>query len=150
MVFVGLGVGSPLFAIFANHVRNRRSFMFYSTLISAASISLVIYAHPMPIWMLSGLLFLFGFSLGAFPLVFVIGKESNPLFLAGTAISLINASDALLDAITEPAIGALLDIFGKIGNSNEFSLFSYHMALAILPLYQIIGSLMLRWVKDNN
>jgi sugar phosphate permease len=150
LVFVGLGVASPLFAIFANHVRNRCTFMLYSTLISAASISLVIYAHPMPIWMLSGLLFLFGFSLGAFPMVFVIGKESNPLFLAGTAISLINASDALIDAITEPAIGALLDFFGKVGSSNEFSLFSYHVALAILPLYQTIGALMLRWVKDDN
>ncbi|STX37341.1 MFS transporter [Legionella feeleii] len=150
LVFVGVGVASPLFAIFSQHVRNRCTFMLYSTLISAASISLVLYAHPMPIWMLSGLLFLFGFSLGASPIVFVIGKESNPLFLAGTAISLINASDALIDAITEPMIGALLDIFGKVGNSHEFSLFSYHIALAILPLYQIIGALMLIWVKDDN
>jgi ABC-type dipeptide/oligopeptide/nickel transport system permease component len=124
--------------------------MFYTTLISAACISLVIYSHPMPIWMLGGLLFLFGFSLGAFPIVFVIGKESNPIFLAGTAISLINASDAFLDAITEPAIGKLLDSFGTAGGCHEFSLSSYHIALAILPLYQITGAFLLRWVKDEH
>lgn len=150
LVFVGLAIAGPLFALFINRVRNRCAFMFYTTLISAACISLVIYGHPMPIWMLGGLLFLFGFSLGAFPIVFVIGKESNPLFLAGTAISLINASDAFLDAITEPAIGVLLDSFGNTGGSHEFSLSSYHVALAILPLYQIIGAFLLRWVKDEH
>lgn len=150
LVFVGLGIACPLFAVFAERVRNRCAFMFYSTLVSALCISLVIYAHPMPIWMLSFLLFMFGFSLGAFPIVFVIGKELNPLYLAGTATSLINASDAFLDAITEPAIGTLLDIFSNAGTTHDFSLFSYHVALAILPLYQIIGALMLRWVKDEH
>ena len=149
LVFVGLAIASPLFALFTHRIRNRCGFMFYTTLLSAACISLVIYAHPMPIWLLGMLLFMFGFSLGAFPIVFVIGKESNPLFLAGTAISLINASDAFLDAITEPAIGKLLDSFGNPSSSHEFSLISYHIALAILPIYQIVGALLLRWVKDE-
>lgn len=150
LVFVGLAIASPLFALFTDKIRNRCSLMFYTTLTSALCISLVIYAHPMPIWMLGGLLFMFGFSLGAFPMVFVIGKESNPLFLAGTAISLINASDAFLDAVTEPAIGKILDSFSNASSTHEFSLFSYHIALAILPLFQIIGAISLKWVKDNH
>ncbi|MGL5743386.1 MAG: MFS transporter [Legionella sp.] len=150
LVFVGLAISCPLFALFVNRIKNRCNFMFYSTMVSALSISLVIFAHPMPIWLLSGLLFIFGFSLGAFPIVFVIGKESNPLYLAGTATSLINASDAFLDAVTEPAIGKILDIFSNTGVSHDFSLFSYHIALAILPLYQIIGAFLLRWVKDEH
>ena len=150
LVFIGLAIASLLFALFSNHIRNRCTFMFYSTLVSAACISLVIYAHPLPIWMLGGLLFFFGFSLGAFPMVFVIGKELNPLYLAGTAISLINASDAFFDAITEPMIGKVLDYFGHVEFSHEFSLFSYHIALAILPLYQIVGAFMLRYVKDEH
>lgn len=150
LVFIGLTIASPMFALFSKYIRNRCAFMFYSTLISAISISLVIYAHPLPIWALGGLLFLFGFSLGAFPMVFVIGKELNPLYLAGTAISLINASDAFFDAITEPLIGKILDYFGHMEFSHEFSLFSYHIALAILPLYQIIGAFLLRYVKDEH
>ncbi|PWY55256.1 MFS transporter [Legionella qingyii] len=150
LVFVGLAIACPLFALFINRIKNRCAFIFYSTLVSALSISLIIFAHPMPIWLLSVLLFLFGFSLGAFPIVFVIGKESNPLYLAGTVSSLINASDAFLDAITEPAIGKLLDTFSNAGTSHDFSLFSYHIALAILPLYQIIGAFLMRWVKDEH
>ena len=124
--------------------------MGYSTLISALALTLVIYVHPLPIWMLGFLLFVFGFCLGSFSIVFVIGKESNPLYLAGTVISLINASDAFLDAITEPLIGAVLDAVGKIAHSHEFSLFSYHLALGILPLYQVLGAAMLKWVKDEH
>jgi hypothetical protein len=101
--------------------------------------------------MLGGLLFVFGFALGAFPMVFVIGKESNPLFLAGTAISLINAGDAFLDALTEPIVGAILDAVGADGaGSQDFSLLGYHIALAILPLYQIVGAFLLKWVKDDH
>ncbi|QLZ69062.1 MFS transporter [Legionella sp. PC1000] len=150
LVFVGLAIACPVFALFINRIQNRCAFIFYSTIISALSISLVIYAHPMPIWLLSVLLFLFGFSLGAFPIVFVIGKESNPLYLAGTVTSLINASDAFLDAITEPAIGKLLDTFSNVDVSHDFSLFSYHIGLAVLPLYQIIGAFLMRWVKDEH
>lgn len=151
LVFLGLVIACPLFALWAHRIQNRCTFMFYSTLVSALSISLVIYANPMPIWLLSTLLFLFGFSLGTFPIVFVIGKESNPLYLAGTATSLINASDAFLDAISEPAIGKLLDVFSNNGNNtHDFTLFSYHIALTLLPLYQIIGAFLMRWVKDEH
>jgi MFS family permease len=150
LVFIGLAVGSPLFAFISKFIRNRLSYMFYSTVVSAAAILLVIYAHPMPIWLVGSLLFLFGFSLGAFPMVFVIGKEINPLYLAGTAISLINASDAFFDAITEPLIGKILDFFGHVAGTTDFSLTGYHVALAILPIYQIIGAFMLKFVKDEH
>lgn len=149
IVFVGLGIGSPVLATATRWIQNRRALMGYSTVVSALALTLVIYAHPMPIWLLGILLFIFGFGLGAFSLVFVIGKESNPLYLAGTVISLINASDAFLDAITEPLIGAILDWFGRAGHGHGFSLFSYHLALSILPLYQILGASLLKWVKDE-
>lgn len=149
VVFIGLGIGSPVFAVATQWVKNRCALMGYSTLVSALALTLTIYAHPLPIWLLGFLLFTFGFGLGAFSIVFVIGKESNPLFLAGTVISLINASDAFLDAISEPLIGAILDTFGKMPNTHEFSLSSYHLALGILPLYQVLGACLLKWVKDT-
>lgn len=149
LVFIGLAMGSPLFALWLNRLQNKCAIMFYCTILSAVSLTLVIYAHPLPLWLLSGLLFAFGFSLGAFPMVFVIGKELNPLYLAGTAASLINASDAFLDAVTEPMIGKILDYLSYGDYTQEFSLWSYHLALAILPLYQIIGAFLLKYIKES-
>ena len=150
IVFIGLGIGSPIFAMATKWVKSRCALMGYSTLLSALALIFIIYVHPMPVWLLGVFLFVFGFNLGAFSIVFVIGKESNPLFLAGTVISLINASDAFLDAITEPLIGYILDVFGKIANTHEFSLLSYQIALGILPIYQIAGAWMLKYVKDEH
>jgi len=151
LVFIGLGVGSPLFGIFSDAVGNRRHVMFCGTLLSCVAICLILYAHPMPIWVLSILLFTFGFALGAFPLVFAISKELNDLRLTATVIAMVNASDAVLDGITEPAIGKFLDLGwdGKLVNGvHYFSLHSYHIALAILPIYLLIAALLLLWVKD--
>lgn len=152
LVFIGLGVGSPLFGMFSDAIGNRRQVMLYGTLLSFVAVCLILYCHPMPTWLLGTLLFTFGFALGAFPLVFAIGKELNSLKLTATVIAMLNASDAVLDAITEPAIGKFLDLGwdGKIINGvHYFSLHSYHIALAILPIYLLLASILLLWVRDS-
>lgn len=152
LMFIGLGVGSPILGFISDYIGNRKKVMLFSTLMSCAAILLVLYFHPMPMIILGVLLFLFGFGLGAFMLVFAIGKEINNIRLVATVIAMINTSDAALDAVTEPLIGKLLDLLwdGKIVNGiHYFSLSSYHIAMGILPIYLIAGSILLFWVKDN-
>lgn len=152
LVFIGLGLGSPVLGFISERLSSRRWMMLVSTFISCVAITLVLYAHPMPLWILSILLFAFGFFLGAFMLVFTIGKELNKLALTATVIAMINMSDAILDAITEPGIGKLLD-WGWDGTTlngvRYFSLSSYHVALSVLPIYLLVGTLILFWVKDH-
>jgi len=152
LVFIGLGIGSPVIGFISDRLNHRRWIMLISTFLSCIAISLVLYAHPMPLWILSGLLFSFGFFLGAFMLVFTIGKELNKLTLTATVIAMINMSDALLDAITEPGIGKLLDLTwdGKMMDGVRFfSLSSYHFGLSVLPIYLFVATLILFWVKDR-
>jgi MFS family permease len=151
LVFIGLGLGSPLLGFLSDRLNNRRDVMFASTLVSCAAITLVLYCHPLSTGCLSVLLFLFGFGLGAFMLVFAMGKEMNQLALTATVIAMLNTSDALLDALTEPFIGKLLDMGwdGTIVNGiHQFSLHSYHVALSVLPLYLVVGAILLLWLED--
>lgn len=151
LVFIGLGIGSPILGILSEKLGSRRKLMLVATLISTVAISIVLYWMALPIAVLSVLLFTFGFGLGAFMLIFAIGKETNPLTLTATVIAMINTSDALFDALTEPFIGKLLDLGwdGKIVNGvHQFPLVSYQQALTVLPLYLLIGSAMLLWVRD--
>jgi len=152
LVFVGLGIGSPLFGLLSSHIGDKRRVMFFSTLLSCAAVNLVLYCHPLPIWLLGLLLFVFGFSLGAFMLVFSVGKEFNDVRLAATVIAMINASDAVLDGITEPGIGKILD-WGwdgrMIGGAHYFSLHSYHAALAVLPIYLLVAAWLLCFLKTT-
>lgn len=150
LVFIGLGVGSPLLGMLSDRLRNRRGVMLVSTLVSCLCILLVLYAGFLPTWSLGVLLFLFGFGIGAFMLVFAIGKELNSLRLTATVIAMINASDGVLDALTEPGIGKLLDLTwdGRVVNGvHQFSLHSYHLGLGVLPLYLLLASGLLYWLK---
>jgi len=150
LIFIGLGVGSPLLGILSDRLGDRRNIMLCSTLISFIAMSVVLYSHGLPLWFLGSLLFLFGFALGAFMLVFAIAKEMNVASLTATVIAMINSSDAILDAVTEPMIGKILDITwdGNIVNgAHHFSLHSYHIALSILPFYLCAGSLLILFVK---
>lgn len=152
LVFIGLGLGSPIVGMLSDRLENRRWVMIISTLLSCLCVCLVLYCHPMATALLGILLFIFGFGLGAFMLVFAIGKELNPLTLTATVIAMINTSDAVLDGLTEPAIGKLLDLNwdGKIVNGvHYFSLHSYHIALTVLPLYLATAALLLLWVKER-
>ncbi len=152
LVFIGLGIGSPVLGMLSDRLGERRNLMIYCTLISCIAISLVLYCNSMPAWLVGSMLFLFGFALGAFVLVFTIGKEMNKAYLTATVIAMLNASDAVLDAITEPAIGKLLDLNwdGKIVNGvHYFSLYSYRYALTILPIYLFVAAILLFWVKTT-
>lgn len=152
LIFIGLGIGSPIIGLLSDRLGgNRIQVMFYSTFISCAAISLVLYCHPMPTWILGSLLFIFGFSLGAYLLAFALGKELNKATVTATVIAMINAGDALLTGVTEPAIGKLLDLSwdGKIINGvHHFTLSGYQSALIILPLYLASAALLLLWVKS--
>ncbi len=152
LVFIGLGIGSPVLGIISSHFASRRHIMLFSTLISCLALILILYFHPMQTWLLSIMLFTFGFGLGSFMLVFAIGKEINKPALTATVIAMINTSDAFLDAFTEPGIGKILDFLweGKIVNGvHYFPLQSYHIALAVLPFYLFIAAMLLIGVKDH-
>ncbi|WP_419420847.1 MFS transporter [Legionella sp. D16C41] len=151
-IFIGLGVGSPLLGLLSDKLNNRRDIMLFSTILSCVAIIMILYSPTLSLSVLRFLLFLFGFGLGAFMLVFAIGKEINSLALTATIAAMINTSDAILDALTEPLIGKLLDLNwdGKIVNDiHVFSLHSYRFALIILPIYLIIGALLLVWLKEQ-
>ncbi len=151
LVFIGLGLGSPLLGLLSDRLANRRYVMLVSTLIACVAITMVLYCHPLPGYCLGILLFLFGFGLGSFMLVFAIGKEINHISRTATVIAMINSSDAVLDALTEPFIGKLLDLGwdGQIVNGvRQFSLHSYHTALSVLPMYLLLGALLLLWLKE--
>lgn len=152
LVFIGLGLGGPILGMVSDRLGERRNFMIACTLVGCVAISLVLFCHPMPTWLLGVFLFTFGFALGAFVLVFAIGKELNSAALTATVISMINASDAILDGVTEPAIGKLLDLTwdGTVVNgAHYFSLSSYHIGLGVLPIFLLLASVILLGVKKQ-
>lgn len=150
--FIGLGLGSPILGLLGARFSKRLQFLGVCKVLSALCLASVLYFH-LPIWLLAIQLFLFGFFAGSFMLGFTIGKEINPVFLTATVIAMLNASEPIIDAFTEPTIGKLLDLqwHGQIVNGfHYFSANAYEIALSLLPVYLILAAiLMFFFIKDK-
>lgn len=136
-MFLGLGMGAPLWGVITDRWLDRIVTMTFGTTLALLALMSVIYA-PLKITYLNIVLFIFGLGTGAFMSCYALGKDLNQAGLAATVISLINSGDALLGSITEPIIGKFLDIFWQGNTLSGIHIYSPHafrMAFSILPIY---------------
>jgi MFS family permease len=153
LIFLGLALGSPLLGLLSDRLEQRRRVMLISGCVALVTIFLIIYFHQLPLYLLGSLLFLFGFSTGAFMLGFALGRELNKLSVAATIIALINTGDVIVSAFTEPLIGKLLDEGwnGKIvANIHYFSVTEYRYALTLLPCYILLSIILLIFIRESH
>ena len=151
-LFIGLAMGGPIIGVISDYLQQRRLMMFIGIIVSFISLSLVIYAGIQAKWLLALLLFLFGFGTGAFMLGFVVGKETNPVFLTASIVAVINTGDAIFGAVSEPLVGRFLDLGwqGKIvDGAHYFSLTDYRLSFLILPVYLIVAFCLLFFIGDT-
>jgi MFS family permease len=148
MIFIGLGFGSPALGLLSDKLNTRKTVMLLGSILALASILVVIYVHLSP-WLLASCLFIFGFSTGSFMLSFALARDINKLALAATAVSLINTGDGILGSFTEPMIGRFLDVHSGLSNTTTFSLVDYHYALIPLPIYVLVGLLLVLCLKER-
>lgn len=153
MIFIGFAVGAPVFGWFSDWLKRRRIVMFWGTLIALLSLSAVIYLPTLSIFMLTFLLFLFGFSISSFLLCFTMIREIHLPIFAATAIGFMNAFDAFFGAFSDPLTGKFLDLGwdGRIvEGARVFSVANYKLAFITLPVYLIISLLTLARIKETH
>ncbi len=151
LCFVGVAVGSPILGFLSDRLGGRLRVMAFSMALALIAIILIIYI-PLPFWALGVCLFLFGFGTSSFMLGFAIGRDINRLALAATVVAMINTGDAVFSAFSEPLTGHLLDLFhhGTVHNHEHFALADYHYALAILPIYILLGFTLLWFLRHTS
>lgn len=152
-IFLGLAFGSPLLGLLSDRLNKRISVMLINAFVALVTIILIIYISHFPLWILGILLFMFGFSTGAFMLGFALGRELNKITVAATIIALINTGDIILSALTQPLIGKLLDAnwHGKlIAGLHNFSATEYRHALSILPIYILLSLILLFFIRESH
>jgi MFS family permease len=151
VLFIGLGIGSPLLGLLSDRLGNRLTVMKVSVGVSFLSLLAVVYLPNASFIEIGCLLFLLGFSTGAFMLGFTVGAQINRVVLAGTAIALINTGDSVFESFTEPLLGKLLDLSwqGEMQDGiHHFTTHDYHISFIPLLLYFVMAFVVLHFIRE--
>lgn len=109
-IFIGVGVGSPLIALFSDYVKSRRLPMSISSIACLILYAIIIYIPDIPKMTMYGLMFFAGFFFTGQVLSFPSVCERMPLSISGVTIGFTNCIVMLSGVIFQPLIGKLLEI----------------------------------------
>ena len=137
MIWLGIGVGSPALGWISDYFCSRRLALALSALFGLVAAIILLYVNNISVFMMSFVLFFYGFGAGGQTVSFAIINETIEDDLLGTASGFNNLSVLIGGAIFQPLVGVILDKTGhfyKIGNDIIYPTISYQKALLVLPL----------------
>ncbi len=153
MMFIGVFVGSPVFAILSDAMKNRRFPLFIAAFFNLVFYVVALYSQSIPIMVMYVLFFLVGFFFGGKSIGFTVVVESMPKSMSGATVGFVNTVIMSNGILSLPLIGWLLD-FGKNhyypdSGGYLYSVENFRFALAIIPVSLALATLLVVWVKDS-
>lgn len=153
ITFLGWIISGPIVGIISDKIKRRRMPLIISGLSAATLLCIIFYVPGIPLSTLYILFFAAGFSCGAHPLCFALGKENNPAPISGTAVAITNMLIMMGGALCQPLVGKLLDLHttSPIGANGlpTYSAGDYTFALSIVPLGVALGIIIAMFLKET-
>lgn len=143
-LFIGWGVGAPLFGWFSDRICRRRLPFIVGLVLVTAAMAALVYVPGMPIAAIAGLCFLCGFGGSSQIVGFAAAREHNAVALSGTAIGLVNGMVTGAGALYQPLLGWLLDLAwnGQMASGARiYDAAAYRLAFSVLVVGASIGLL---------
>ncbi len=134
-MFIGWGVGAPLFGWLSDRIGRRRTPFIVGIVLCMASIAAIVYVPGLPIAAVTMLCFLCGLGGSAQIIAFAAAREHNPAALSGTTIGFVNCLVTGAGALYQPLTGWLLDLAwtGQItGGARIYDADAYRFALTAI------------------
>lgn len=142
MIWVGIGIGSPLFGWWSDHIGRRCLPLTVAATIGVFSLAIAIYMPHVPFTLMYVLLFLFGVAAAGQSLAFGLVKDQSHHSVVGTAMGFNNMAVVAGGALFQPLVGIFLDLNwkGEIANSIPvYTALNYRWAFIALPLCYLVG-----------
>jgi MFS family permease len=152
LLFVGWGVGAPLFGWLSDRIGRRRPVLIMGLLLESLSLAVLVYIADLPAAAVAMLCFLTGFFGSAQIVCFAIVKENHPARLSATGIGFVNAMVTGAGALFQPLMGFLLDVAwngGMLAGARVYDLAAYHLAFSSLLIMGAVGLVCLLAVRET-
>lgn len=136
MIWLGIGIGSPLLGWVSDRCNSRRLALVISSLLGLIATIVLLYLPNVSIHWMYVVLFILGFGAGGQTVSFAVVKDNNPPELVGTASGFNNLSVLLGGAIFQPLVGVILhhsDEWLMINGIPVYTIQSYNNALLVMP-----------------
>ena len=142
IIWIGIGLGSPLFGWWSNHIKQRKLPSIICSILALVGMSLILYDNHTSTLLLNCYLFIFGVGASGQILSFSLIQDNNPKHITGTAVGFNNMAVLLGGLFLQPLSGIILNHFWSgqyhLG-APAYSIYDYRLALGILPLISLAG-----------
>jgi MFS family permease len=142
ILFIGWGVGAPLFGWLSDRIGLRRPPFIAGLLICTGAMAALVYLPGLPLVAISALCFLCGFGGSSQIVGFAAVREHNAASLSGTAIGFVNGMVTGAGALYQPLLGWLLDLaWGgqMVAGARIYDPFAYRFAFGAIVAGSVIG-----------
>ncbi|OCH99277.1 MFS transporter [Legionella jamestowniensis] len=137
MIWLGIGIGSPLLGWVSDRLYSRRLSLALSSIFGLLATILLLYVPNISINWMYAVLFILGFGAGGQTVSFAVVKDNNPPELVGTASGFNNLSVLVGGAIFQPLVGVILHHSSDWSTVNGIPVYpieNYNQALLVMPL----------------
>jgi len=137
MIWLGIGIGSPLLGWFSDQIESRKIALAISSILGLIATLLLLYWPQLPISYAYFVLLVLGLGAGGQTLSFAVVKENNTSELVGTASGFNNLSVLIGGAIFQPLVGYILqhsNSWHLVNGVHVYSIEGYQTALIVMPM----------------
>lgn len=137
MIWLGIGIGSPLLGWVSDRCESRRLALAISALLGLIATIFILYVDNLSIPLMYGFLFMLGLGAGGQTVSFAVVKDNNPPELVGTASGFNNLSVLIGGAVFQPLVGIFLQKshgWFKVADIHHYTVTAYNKALLVLPI----------------
>lgn len=148
MIWIGIGIGSPLFGWISDRFCSRRLALIISSIFGLVATLILLYAPNLTVNSMYWVLFLFGLGASGQTVSFAVVKDNNPTHLVGTASGFNNLSVLLGGAIFQPLVGVILNRSAGaflVHDVPVYTVKNYQCALLVLPLCYLLSLIIAIW-----
>ncbi len=136
MIWIGIGIGSPLLGWVSDRFLSRRFALGLSGVCGLIATIILLYVPDVSIAWMNLALTLLGIGAGGQTVSFAVVKDNNPAHLVGTASGFNNLSVLIGGAVFQPLVGVILHHSGVLNQTNgiwTYPVSSYQIALLVMP-----------------
>jgi len=154
LIWIGIGIGSPLLGFLSDKMQNRRFSLGLSAVMGLFASYSILYNSHLSFGMANCMLFILGLGAGGQSVSFAVVRDYHPPQLVGTAAGFNNLAVLIGGSIFQPLVGVLLHHgrdWQMIHGMPYYSTQAYQKALCVMPLCYLFSLLIVLWgLKESH